>query len=208
MNLKVGEPRIIELFRAIFFGDQRRDLVIDTAAEKLVVAEVGEENVDGGGPAVRRNQVLQVNGLIGQLILEFRQGRMRRIDIRDEEGGLLCHAGDDVLDVGEAEDALHLGDLADLFGEALDLLQYRWGVDVVGDHADHPDLIAAEQVANLVVVPLFRIVLRQQAIDRAIQVDMPRVGGKKAREHQDQDKEKLGPMDDQGIDPLHNWVYS
>ena len=204
----MGEPRIVELFRAIFFGDQCRDLVIDTAAEKLVVAEVGEENVDGGGPAVCRNQVLQVNGLIGQLILEFRQGRMRRIDVGDEEGWLLCHAGDDVLDVGETEDALHLGDLADLVGEALDLLQYLWGVDVVGDHADHADLIAAEQVANLVVVPLFRIVLREQAIDRAIQVDMPRVGGKKAREHQDQDQEKLGPMDDQGIDPLHNWVYS
>src|SRR5262249_556604 len=176
------------------------------AAEKLIVPEVGEENVDGGGPAVHRDQVLQVNRLLCQFIPERLQGRVRRINVGDEESVFPGHAGDDVRDVGEAKDVLHLRNFFDLVGQALNLLQHPRRVDVVGDHAGHADFVAAEQVADLVVVGLFRIVPRQQAVYRAVQADVPRVVGKKAGEHKDEKEDSFGPVNDQIRDPLHNWL--
>src|SRR5205085_1767868 len=114
-----------------------------------------------------------------------------RVDIGDEEGVLFGHAGDDVRDVGEAKDVLHLRNLFDFVGQALNLLQHPWRVDVVGDHADHADFVAAKQVADLVVVPLFRIVPRQQTVYRAIQADVPRVEGKKAGEQKDEKEDSF-----------------
>ena len=75
------------------------------------------------------------------------------------------HTRDDVLGVAEADHALHLGDFSNLFGEAFDLLQYLCSVDVVSNEADHPDLIAAKELAYLVVVVLFWVFLGKEAVD-------------------------------------------
>src|SRR6185369_12879648 len=142
--------------------------VVYPAAEKFVVPQVSEENVNGGSAAVGRDQVLQIDRLLGQFTPEFLQSGVRRIDVRDEQRVLLGHAGNDVLHVGEANDILHLGDLFDLVGQALDLLQHLGRVDIVGNHTDHADFVAAKQATDFVVVFPFRIVRREQAVYRTV----------------------------------------
>src|SRR5215510_4432135 len=122
---------------------------------------------------------------------------MGGVDVWHEQSRFLGHTRANVLHISETEDVLNFRDLTDLVGETFDLLEHGWRVDVIGDYADYSDLIAAKYSADLIVVRLFWITFREQAIDRAVQMDMPRVVGKKAGEQKYKEQNTLRSINDQ-----------
>jgi hypothetical protein len=112
--------------------------------------------------------------------------------------------GNDVRRIGEADDVLHLGNLADCFREAFDLPQDLRRVNIVGDHADDADLITAELPAYFIVIRFFRIIPWKQSLDRAVQTNMSGVRSKENREKKKEKENTLGSVNDESVDPVRH----
>src|SRR5437867_2269251 len=153
------------------------DLVIDATANELVLTNALQKGErDSSRAAVRGDIVFEINWSVRYFLLHFLPSFRRRGNSRDEQILLRAdHFGDDIREVSKAADALHLGDFSELFGKALDLLQYLRRVDGVGNDPDHHHIIAAKKLAHLIVVVLLRVPLWQDAFCRAVNTDMPGV---------------------------------
>jgi hypothetical protein len=106
-------------------------------------------------------------------------------------------------DVGDAEDLRDPVDLPELVRDARDLLDRRGREDVVGDDADHADVVAAEEAADFVVVRDLGVARGEHALEGALDADVERVGAERERHQDVRDDDRERVADEPSRESLH-----
>ena len=179
------------------------DPLIDTPLHKFIVVHIGEKDIDGGSFPVFRDQIFNINGTVGQRIPERLQTGLIGRNLLDQKRRL-DHIGNRVNRIGQAEYLLDTPDFLQRFGQPRNFMQDIGSIDVIGKQTDHPNFIAAKELAHFVVVPAVRVVLAEATFDRAVQTKVFCVQAKNTGEQEEKNEEGLRPGDDEQIEPFHN----
>ena len=133
IDLEAGQAGIKQLFRpgCAFLVYDGLNLLINTPRHKLRVVHIGEEDIDGRGLAVRGDQILEINGPVGQRLTEIIQAGLPGGNLRDQRRRL-DHIGNRVQRIGQAERLLDPFDALQGHSQPPDFPQDLGGIDVIG----------------------------------------------------------------------------
>jgi len=76
-------------------------------------------------------------------------------------------------------------------------------VDVVGENSDDCDVFTTEQSNNIVVLLPLGVVIREQTVKRAVNMDMACVIGEEKRKEKDDDENRPRSTNDQPVQRFH-----